>query len=80
MTTTILLWANGSLTAEQDAEINNHAEEMHLAGKTDNIKVVVPVDNNTKVQVTRTWTTLADAEEWILFVEQYNPVSATIQS
>lgn len=80
MTTTILLWAYGSLTTEQDAEINNHAEEMHLAGKTDNIKVVVIVGETNETQVTRTWTTLADAEEWILFVEQYNPVSATIQS
>jgi hypothetical protein len=80
MTTTILLWTIGSLTAEQDAEINNHAEEMHLAGKTDNIKDVVLVDDDTKAQVTRTWTTLADAEEWLLFVEEYNPISATIQS
>jgi hypothetical protein len=78
MTTTILLWADGSLTREQDAEINNHAEEMHLAGKTDDIKVVV--DNGNITQVTRTWTTLADAEEWVLFVEGYNPISATIQS
>jgi hypothetical protein len=80
MTTTIVTWIIGSLTTEQSAEINNHAEEMHLAGKTDNIKVVVTLDDDTKGQVTRTWTTLADAEEWILFVEGYGPFSATIQS
>jgi hypothetical protein len=80
MTTTIITWTEGSLTPEQSAEINNQAEQMHLAGKTDNVKVVVRVDDDTKSQVTRTWTTLADAEEWLLFVEQYGPVSATIQS
>jgi hypothetical protein len=80
MTTTVLLWANGSLTPQQSTEINDHAEQMHLAGKTDNVKVVVLVDDDTKTQVTRTWTTLADAEEWLLFVEEYGPISATIQS
>ena len=80
MTTTIVLWAHDSLTPEQGAEINDHAEQMHLAGKTDNVKIVVIVDDDNKTQVTRTWTTLADAEEWLLFVEGYGPVSATIQS
>jgi hypothetical protein len=80
MTTTILLWTRGSLTTEQNTEINDHAEQMHLAGKTDNIKVVVDNDTDNTTQVTRTWTTLADAEEWLLFVEGYNPISATIQS
>jgi hypothetical protein len=78
MTTTILLWTNGSLTAEQNTEIQLKAQEMQVAGKTDNDPIRVEL--GTEYQFTRTWTTLADAEEWIAFVEQYNPVSATIQS
>jgi hypothetical protein len=78
MTTTIITWITGSLTTEQSAEINDHAEQMHLAGKTNGEKEIIDIDNTT--QVTRTWTTLTDAEEWMLFVEEYNPVSATIQS
>jgi hypothetical protein len=80
MTTTIVTWTIGKLTAEQNKEITDHAEQMHLAGKTDNVKVAVEVDDDTNIQITRTWTTLADAEEWLLFVEGYGPVSATIQS
>jgi hypothetical protein len=47
-----------------------------LEGKTDNVpeKSEPPAP----LTVVRNWTTLADAEEWIALVEQYNPVSATI--
>jgi len=79
MTTTIVLWTPTTLTVEQATLINNKAEEMHQAGKTDGQKVVVTTEDN-KVQVTRTWTTLADAQEWEVFVENYLPDSVTIQS
>jgi hypothetical protein len=78
MTTTILVWAPETPDSAASTSLNNHAAEMQLAGKTDNdpVKVEVPAG----LQVTRTWTTLADAEEWILYAEQFTPVSATIQS
>jgi hypothetical protein len=78
MTTTILTWAVGTPTAAETALILNKAEEMQLAGKTDNNPTRIITD--TTIQVTRIWTTLADAEEWLAFVEQYSPVSATIES
>jgi hypothetical protein len=78
MTTTIVLWAPTALTEEQSQLINNKAEEMRLEGKTDGVKVVATVGD--EIQVTRTWTTLADAQEWEVFVEQYTPDSVTIQS
>jgi hypothetical protein len=78
MTTTILTWAVGTPTPEETALILNKAEEMQLAGKTDNNPTKITTD--TTIQVTRIWTTLADAEEWLAFVEQYSPVSATIES
>lgn len=78
MTTTILLWTNGSLTTEQNTQIQLKAQEMKVAGKTDDDPIRVQLE--TEYQFTRTWTTLANAEEWIAFIEPYNPVSATIQS
>jgi hypothetical protein len=78
MTTTIVVWTLGTPGVEISTIIENKAAEMQLAGKTDNEPIMVFTDTNE--QVTRTWTTLADAEEWIVFVEQYSPASATIQS
>ena len=78
MATTIVAWTLGTPGAEISAIIDDKAGEMQLAGKTDNNPIKVTTD--TTEQVTRTWTTLADAEEWIVFVEQYSPASATIQS
>ena len=78
MATTIVLWTPTALTEEQIQLINNKAAEMQLAGKTDGQKIVTTVGN--EIQVTRTWTTLADAQEWEVFVEQYAPDSVTIQS
>jgi hypothetical protein len=78
MTTTIVVWNAGTPDQEAVATISNKAEEMQVAGKTNNEPTKVRTDS--EIQVTRTWTTLADAGEWIAFVEQYGPVSATIQS
>jgi hypothetical protein len=78
MTTTIVVWTLETPGPEAGAIIGAQAAEMALAGKTDNTPV--EVDIGEQRTFTRTWTTLADAEEWIAFVEQYNPVSATIQS
>ena len=78
MTTTIVKWALGTPSSEIMTIIDNKADEMQLAGKTDNNPI--KEEGLTEQTVSRTWTTIADAEEWIVFVEQYGPDSATIQS
>ena len=77
MTTTTLTWGS-NLTPEITAQIENKSAEMATQGKTDNIPVIVQTTPN--LVVDRTWTTLADAEEWVAFVEQFSPISATINS
>lgn len=64
--------------ADADAMVTQ-ATTMTNEGKTDGIytsEKEVPVSG--QYTVTRTWTTTADAEEWIAFVLTYNPVSAEI--
>jgi hypothetical protein len=78
MTTTIVVWAADTPGPEADQIVRDKAAQMALEGKTDDVAIRETV--GTEQVTTRTWTTLADAEEWILFVEQYSPVSATIQS
>jgi hypothetical protein len=78
MTTTIVVWAADTPGPEANQLIREKASQMALEGKTDDVAIRETV--GTEQVTTRTWTTLADAEEWILFVEQYSPVSATIQS
>jgi hypothetical protein len=54
------------------------AEQAKLEGKTDDLpEKSVQGDPPTNTTV-RTWTTLADAQDWIAFVTPYGPVSATI--
>jgi hypothetical protein len=78
MTTTIVTWNTTTLTEEIIAAIDAQATQMALDGKTDDNPTRESTENtNTAIRV---WTTMADAEEWIAFVEQYNPISATIQS
>jgi hypothetical protein len=78
MTTTIVTWNLATLTVEVIEAINDKATQMAGEGKTDNNATRENTENtNTAI---RTWTTTADAEEWIAFVEQYGPISATIQS
>ena len=52
------------------------AAQAALEGKTDNKPIRNPVPPPYTVSLT--WTTLTDAEDWIAFVLQYGPVSATI--
>ena len=78
MTTTIVTWANNTPGLDVSNAMLSKAAQMALDGKTDNNPIKEEVE--TEHIITRTWTTLADAEEWIAFVEQYTPVSATIQS
>ena len=77
MTTTTVTWG-ADLTPAQSDLITTKAAEMAAQGKTDNNPVITnqPPD----LIVVRTWTTLADAEEWVAFVEQFTPISATITS
>jgi hypothetical protein len=78
MTTTIVTWNNETLTEELATAINSQATQMAADGKTDDN----PIRESTETTSTaiRTWNTMADAEEWIAFVEQYTPMSATIQT
>ena len=80
MTTTIITWNSIALPEGASEIINAQAAQMALDGKTDNNPIRVFTEEGAKCTTTRTWTTLADAEEWILFVEQYTPISATIES
>jgi hypothetical protein len=75
---TLLIW-NQPLGDEIMAQINSKVAEMVAAGKTDGISTSNPEEEWPPINTTRTWTTVADAEEWVAFVEQWNPASATIQ-
>ena len=76
MTTTNVEWAPGQPSEEESAQIRDKAAEMASQGKTDNNPTTTQVGDDIIYQ--RTWTTVTDAEEWVTFVEQFNPVSATI--
>jgi hypothetical protein len=78
MTTTIVTWNTATLTVEIIEAINDKAIQMAGEGKTDN-NAIRETEGETNI-ATRIWTTVADAEEWIAFVEQYGPISATIQT
>jgi hypothetical protein len=78
MTTTIVTWNEAIQDSETGAAILAQAAQMAADGKTDNVPIRETI--GTEQVTTRTWTTLADAEEWIAFVEQYTPMSATIQT
>ena len=74
---TIVVW-NPLPSIGADSPIDAKAADMQAQGKTDNVPVVSDAPYPPKT-VTRTWTTVADAEEWIAFIETYAPSSATIQ-
>jgi len=82
MTTATTVTWNPLNSPSVASEICAKAADMQAQGKTDN----VPVDTypngegNPPAIVVRQWTTLADAQEWIDFVAQYNPQSAVINS
>jgi hypothetical protein len=75
---TLVSWP-GPLGEAQTSQINSKIEEMVAAGKTDGILTHNPFSEQPPIIVTRTWTTVVDAEEWVAFVEQWNPLSAAIQ-
>jgi hypothetical protein len=74
---TIVTWDPLLVETSVD-EINAKATAMAAEGKTDNIATHNEPPHPPMITV-RTWTTMADAEEWIAFVESYSPASATIQ-
>ena len=76
---TDVVWADTTPTQTQADEIQAQSAAMAAQGKTDDVFTVqqgVPISGQRTV--TRTWTTTADAEEWVAFVLTYNPVSAAI--
>ena len=78
-TSTEVVWALGTPIQSEGEEVQTQAAAMAMQGKTDDIPIIeqnVPLENQRTV--TRTWTTTADAEEWVAFVLTYNPVSAAI--
>ena len=78
-TSTQIVWVNGAPNSTDLTAIQASAATMASEGKTDNVTVKqqdVPVVG--QHTVVRTWTTTADAEEWIAFILTFNPVSAEI--
>lgn len=73
---TVITW-DPFVSPEVKAIFDAAAEQAKLEGKTDDLPERSPGDNPPGTTV-RTWTTLADAEAWIAFVQPYGPVSATI--
>jgi hypothetical protein len=76
MIKTIVTWNTQTATAASTALLNK-ISIMTYEHKTDGEAVVV--NKNDLTTVTRTWTTISDAEEWINFVNDYDPVSAEIK-
>ena len=76
---TEVVWTDATPTESQGTEIQAQAAAMASQGKTDDtFTVEQEVPSIGQRTVTRTWTTTADAEEWVAFVLTYNPVSAAI--
>jgi hypothetical protein len=76
---TVVVWGENAPTQSQADEICAQAATMASQGKTDDVPLIqqnTPLAN--QKTVTRTWTTTADAEEWVAFILTYNPVSAEI--
>jgi len=80
-TATTVTWDPLNLESE-NAEIGVKAADMQAQGKTNDLPVSTFPNGagNPPAVIVREWTTLADAQEWIDFVAQYNPQSAVINS
>ena len=78
-TTTRTVWGIEAPTLEQREQLHAQAAAMAAAGKTDGVYTLED-HTPTLIQHTavRTWTTVADAQEWITFVSQFNPDSNEI--
>jgi hypothetical protein len=78
MTNTEVVW-----TYEQqfDQQLHTNAQaklaQMLQEGKTNGAISRTYLPDNTWKNI-REWTNLTDAQEWIAFVQNYNPISATI--
>ena len=72
---TVIVW-DPIVSQEVKDIFDAAAAQAALEGKTDNQPEKSPL--TAPCTTVRTWTTLADAEEWIAFIQPYNPVSATI--
>ena len=72
---TVVIW-DPVVSQEVKDIFDTAAAQAALEGKTDNMPEKSPLP--APVTIVRTWTTLADAEEWIAFVAPYNPISSTI--
>jgi len=78
-TSTEVVWQVGTPSSTDQSAIHVQAETMASEGKTDNVAVdQLNVPEVGQLTVTRTWTTTADAEEWVAFILTYNPISAEI--
>lgn len=76
---TNVVWTDTTPGQTQADEIQAQAAVMAAQGKTDDVFTVQQGEPTSGQRtVVRTWTTTADAEEWVAFVLTYNPVSAAI--
>jgi hypothetical protein len=74
---TQVVWAYPTPQETIDA-IDAQANELIAEGKEIGESVLTRNPENTLVTVVRTWIDETTAQEWIAFVQVYNPVSAVI--
>jgi hypothetical protein len=61
--TTIATWNTATNNLSDNIAFNDKIAEMVAAGKTDGLLTLSPPPHPPR-SITRTWTTLADAQEW----------------
>ena len=77
MIETLVTWNDGTPTESVIDTCHEKINVMVSQGKTDGLHQTNSLE--TTYVVTRVWNTLADAQEWINFVNSYSPVSAVVQ-
>lgn len=77
MTTTIVTWQNNTPTSEELLIFTDKINLMISDGKTTGQHI--RTDLETTYEMSRQWTDLASAQEWIDFVTPYSPISAVIE-
>jgi hypothetical protein len=74
---TSVVWNKNSITIELTEAVNSKVSTMVEEHLTDGSSDITYLENNQQA-VYRSWVTEEAANEWILFITQYNPVSVEI--
>lgn len=75
-TTTQTVWAHNVPTPDQIVTAKAYVETLVAQGATDGTYQVVSVPQGR--MITRTWTTVNDANTWIAYISQFGPISNEI--